>query len=103
MIALSFLYIGRTIVRLEAIIADFIILYFIIKISPMEQIRNVKDSFFATVFMAAVAVLLKSIGHSFLWELLSIIICIISYFCFILLFSTDKKDLIPFFKSVIKR
>lgn len=97
------LYIGRTIVRLEAIIADFIILYFIIKISPMEQIRNVKDSFFATVFMAVVAVLLKSVGHSFLWELLSIIICIISYFCFILLFSTAKKDLIPFFKSVVKR
>lgn len=92
------LYITRSLVRIQLIITHMIIMYVVIKISPWKMLRNVFPMIFSSVTMGGIAYLLQHINSGFLWDFVSIAICIIYYFCCIMLFPRPRFELMEFIK-----
>lgn len=80
---------GRQLFRLELVIVNLLILNYIIKIPAFAMLKNLIKPLIATGIMAVIAILLKTISDSEIWSIISIILCIISYF--IVLYIIDKK------------
>ena len=93
------LYTTRSLVRLELILVNLVIMYFVIKISPWQMVKNVFSSVFASVVMGVVALIIKDLHPSFCWQMASIVICAIIYFSIILLDSRNRGTLL----SLIRR
>lgn len=84
------LYVARSLVRLQSVLVDCILLYFCIKLSPWEMAKNVFPAFFASAVMFAAGMGLRTITTSFGWCLLFIAICAIVYFVVLSFFKTEK-------------
>lgn len=87
------LYTARSLVRIQAIIVDLIIMWIAVKISPLKMIANVWQYILASIIMGVVAYFLQSISQSFVWSFISIFICIIFYFG-ILCISKRNREII---------
>lgn len=87
------LYTVRALVRVELIFVNLIIIYLIIRVSPMMMFRNVLASCFSAIGMGVIAYILSSYGNSLKWGLLSISICVITYFILIFCFHREREEL----------
>ena len=87
------LYTVRALVRIELIIINLIIMYLIIRISPLMMFRNVVASCFSAIGMGVIAYILSSYSNSLKWRLLSISICVITYFILIFCFHREREEL----------
>ena len=96
------LYVARSIVRIEAIAVDFVILYFLTKISPIAQIRNVFCSLVATGIMSFCAICFRTVSDNIFFQFFSIMLCIIVYFCSVIIFKSARNDLMPIIDCIIK-
>lgn len=90
------LYISRSLVRLEGILVNLVIMYLIIKVSPFSILKNISIPLFSSLVMGSSAWLLLSINSSIAWQLLSILLCALIYFCIIFSFPKERQLLIPF-------
>jgi len=95
------LYLARSLIRLEGIIVNLVIIYYIIKLSPREMISNIMPSLLVSFLMAIISLVLKMINDSILWSMISIIICIIFYFMLMTTFPKERKIILNI-KSQIK-
>lgn len=95
------LYIWRSLVRLEGIGVNLIIMYIIIRISPLEMFNNIKLSIFATIVMSGVALGLQQVSDSIVWSIFSVLVCIVVYFCTLLLFPASRTELLVFKDQII--
>lgn len=93
------LAITRALVRLELILVNLIIMYVVVKVSPLKMFKNIFHSVLSALIMAAAAMVLKDLSVSIIWKLVSIIICALVYFAVILIVPANRKIL----KSSIKR
>ena len=93
------LYTARALVRFEGIVVNLIIMYYVVKISPRRMFQNILPFIFASLFMALTTVFLKQISQSTLWEIISILLCIIVYFSVILLMPANRKELFALIKD----
>ena len=93
------LYVSRALVRLQGIIVNMIIMYFIIRISPWNMLKNISVSCFSVLIMATTAYGLLEFYQSDWWQYISIIICIIVYLMVISCFPNERKIL----KSLIMK
>lgn len=96
------IYVSRAIVRLELVIVNLVIMYMLVKISPLQMLANVAPSIFAALLMGCIGVTLASLSNSIVWSFISIFICIIVYFGVISLFKTDRDILLSFVKKLKK-
>ena len=90
------LYYVRSLVRLQLVFTNLIIMYFIIRISIWEMIKNIFPAMISAILMGIIAVGLQTISSKNQWTLISIIICCIFYFFFILLFPLEKQIILNF-------
>jgi len=90
---------ARSLIRFQFIIVQFVIMYFVMKISPWKMVKNVLPSILCAVAMSGVVYLLEKIGRGVLWELVSIVICAVFYFAFIMLFPSWRKELLHFIRQ----
>ena len=74
------LYVARSLVRLQAILVDLIILWVEIRISPWKMFKNVLSFFICSIAMGALAFWLQTMNSALLWQFVSIAICILFYF-----------------------
>lgn len=95
------LYVSRAIVRLELILVNLIIMHCVINISPLLMIKNIYQSIIAAFIMFLVSYCLSYISVSFVWQFISIAICVIVYFIVILFGFGMKNDLISIKKHKI--
>lgn len=86
------LYIARSLVRLEMILVNLLILFVALKISPFKMIGNIMPSILASVAMAVIYYLLPS-SQSIIAQLSYVLICVISYILVISLFKDDRQIL----------
>ena len=93
------LAVTRALVRLELILVNLIIMYVVVKVSPWKMFKNVFHSVLASLIMAVVAMLLKDLAVSVIWQFASIVICALMYFSVILIVPANRVIL----KSLIKR
>ena len=86
------LYVARSLVRLEMIIVNLTILYFVLRISPLKMIRNILPSIIASVAMASVFFMLPS-QNSILIQLAYVLICVMTYFVVVSFFKEERRIL----------
>lgn len=93
------LYLTRSIVRLELIAVNIVIMAVVVKISFKEMFLNVWPSILASIIMAGCAFGLLSLNNTLFYQLCSIIICAIVY-CAVIWLNKDermfiRKSLLP--------
>lgn len=86
------LYISRALVRVELILVNLIILFILLKISPFKMIYNVFPSCISATFMACVYFILPLTNSIFI-QILYIVICILTYFVSICIFTKERNIL----------
>lgn len=88
------LYTARALVRLELIFVNLMITYYLIHISPVEMLKNTSHALCSAVVMMVVAYFLRMLSDTILWQLVSIVICTVTYFAIICLFHEERQLLI---------
>ena len=95
------LYISRSLVRLELIMVNLIVMWVAIGISPLKMFKNIYPCILSTFLMASIYYVLPK--ASSMWtQFLYIGICSLTYFVSIFIFKTERNILLNF-KSIIKR
>lgn len=95
------LYISRSLVRLEGVIVDLIIMYTVIGISPFRMIRNIRIPFIASAAMWIVSYALLQINNNVIWMFIAIIMASIIYVLIVCCFAQERKLLLSFFMKII--
>lgn len=90
----------RSLVRLVSILVNFILMFFIMKMSPWKMIKNVFPSIICSLAMGAFAVLLQYISSSLLWSVFSILLCTLFYFANLMKFPRMHKEIFNVLKKV---
>ncbi len=85
------LYISRAIVRLQLVLANVLVMYTLIKMSPWKMIINIYPSCIAAIAMAASAYIFIKSDNSILWEFISAILSLAIYIAIILCFKTERR------------
>ena len=96
------IYITRAAVRLELVIVNLAIMYYIIKISPLQMVKNILPSIISAIIMGLIGFGLHSMGGSLWWQFVSIFACIAVYFITISRFKVEKELLYSFVKQRAK-
>ena len=97
------LYIARALVRLELILVQLMIMYVLIRISPLKMFQNISSSCISAFIMSLGAYGLLMLGDSILWQFISIVICMIVYFIVISFFPTERRILLSFITKIKSR
>lgn len=95
------LYIARSLVRLEMILVNMVIIYVVLRISPKKMIRNIIPSIIGSMVMASVYLILPSSDNSII-QLAYVLICILVYILTISLFKEDRRLLFSL-KTILRR
>ncbi len=96
------LYIGRSLVRLEAVLVNIVLLYVFIGISPVRMLNNLIPVIVASVVMGVMGYYLRLVNDSVIWQFLSIFICIALYFGTLSLFPSGRRTIINLW-LIVKR
>jgi len=84
------LYWARSLVRLEMIAVNMLLVWRLVRLSPMEMIRNILPEAFACVFMAYAATFLREVRDSVPWNFLSVAVCACVYFTALTIFPYER-------------
>ncbi|MCC3670618.1 lipopolysaccharide biosynthesis protein [Terrisporobacter mayombei] len=84
----------RGLVRLVFILIHFVLMKYIIGISIKEMTSTIKLPIVASVVMGCIGYLLSLISKNILWQIISILICIISYFIILMCFKSSRYDIL---------
>jgi len=87
------LYWTRSLVRLEGLLINVILAYYLIKLSPAKMLKNVLPEFVGSLFMMIIALFLlhfnDSVGASIFW----CIVCTLVYFAILCKFEEEREIL----------
>lgn len=93
------LYYARSLATVFAIIQSFVIMRIVFKFKIHQTICNVLPSVISALIMGAVAVGLQQLGSSLVWQIISVVICIVVYFGFLLLvFPNSRQEVLGMLK-----
>ncbi|QUG86550.1 lipopolysaccharide biosynthesis protein [Bacillus nitratireducens] len=93
----------RSWIRLEGILVHFLLMKYVVGFPVMKMISNVLPMVISSVIMGITGYLLKQLNNGYAWSLLSILICIISYFSFLCLFPKVRGEIILILKKLIPK
>lgn len=96
------IYITRAVVRLELVVVNLVIMYYAVKLSPLQMFSNILPSIVSATVMGAIGIGLLSLGTSLWWQFVSIFACIAVYFITISRFKVEKELLYSFVKQRAK-
>ena len=72
--------------------------------NPKMTLKALFPSILSTSVMTLVAIIIKDIVDSYVWQIVTILICIIIYFSVLFCFADERnKILVPFIDSILKR
>ena len=92
----------RSWIRLEGILVHYLIMKFKMNFPVMRTISNIFPTLIVTVFMGLLGLCLQLFNNSLVWDLISIILCIIFYFSLLLLlFSNLRNEIFNLIKKII--
>ena len=79
------LYIVRSIVRLEIILVQFVIMKITFSVRIIDQIKTIIPATICSCGMVVVALLLRRLSSGIAWDIFSVFICIVTYFIMMVL------------------
>lgn len=88
---------ARALIRLQGIIVGFILMKFSIKFPIKKIFKNILPTLLASILMGILAMILRELNNGILYDIISIIICSISYFLILSLFPNIRIE----FKKII--
>ncbi|MFE5426929.1 lipopolysaccharide biosynthesis protein [Peribacillus simplex] len=94
---------ARSWVRMQAILVHFIIMKYVIKFPLRKMISNVCPAAISAVAMGFLGYFLQQLNEGIIWSFISIIICVILYFSFLLSFPQIRRELLGIIKRVALR
>lgn len=83
---------ARAWIRMEAVLVNLIIMKLSFKISIIRTLKNVYPIIISTIIMAIIGYLMQQISKGDLWNLISIIICIVTYLIVLYMFPNMRKE-----------
>lgn len=89
---------SRALVRSEMIVVQCFIMYFVMKMRPSKYFIDTIPSFICAAVMAVVGFYLQTISPNLIWQIVSVLICIVVYFAIYAIFF--KKILVEAFDTV---
>ena len=90
----------RALVRFELIFVNLIIMFFLIRITPIDMLKNTAHSLISATAMMMMAYVLLMFSNSIVWQFASIAICVVTYFSVICLFKEERLIIV---NKIIKR
>lgn len=96
------LYITRSLVRLEGIMVNIIIMQVVVHISTWKMLKNISVNCFAAFGMGWVAHTLQILNNSVIWQIITILLCVATYFMLVMCFKSERKTLLAFIQRYIK-
>ena len=94
---------ARSWIRLEGVLIKNLIMKFVLKFPIIEMAKNVMPTAISAIIMGVLGYFLKQIYNGIVWDIISIISCILFYFVILSLFPTMRKEMITIIKKVIPR
>ncbi|MGY3313448.1 O-antigen/teichoic acid export membrane protein [Peribacillus simplex] len=82
---------ARSWIRLEGVLVHFIIMKVAMGFSILRILRNVFPTAISAVVMGVLGSFLQKLYEGIVWSCISIIICVVFYFCFLYLFPDMRK------------
>lgn len=90
------LYIARSLVVIELLIVNQVIMHFACGFSNIEMLKNTYSSFAASAIMALVALGLQNVNSTTVWTFVSIILCVIVYFLALYIIFPNQRNEIKY-------
>ena len=90
------LAITRSLVRLEIVLVNLLLMYFVLKITPINMLKNVFIPIIASILVALLAFYLKGISQTTSWQIISVLLCALVYFLVVLIFPSERKAIFSF-------
>ena len=84
------LYTTRSLLRLQSVLVDCLLMYFCIKLSIWKMIKNITPAFIASGAMFIVGFALRHFTHNIAWSFVFILVCVVVYFRILFLFKEEK-------------
>lgn len=94
------IYTTRSLVRLQAVIVNLILMHYVVKLSAISMFKNILPSIVASGIMGVLGVVVLSLNTSIWSHLLAVFVCVISYFSIVLLFKGERLELVKFIGSL---
>ena len=91
---------ARAIIRLESVFVNLIIMKYIFGITFRNIFNNIKYSFVASILMGILGLILVNISQNILWQIISILICIIAYILILFIGNESRKDIYIFIQKI---
>lgn len=86
------LYTARSWIRMELILVNLVIVYYLVHITPFQMLKNVLPSVVASVITIGIAYLMNNVcGDGLLIQLLSLALSMIVYLVILLLFPKERS------------
>lgn len=89
---------SRALIRFQGVLVNLIIMQTVIKISAWSMLKNVLPAIFSATIMALAGHYLVAMSQNILWQLASILICIVIYFIVLLCFHNERYVLLDLIK-----
>ena len=93
------LYVSRSLVRLELVLVNLIIMNYVIHISPLKMISNISKPLIAAMVMGVVGLLTRNVYDSIVWQIFTIILCVVTYFGIVLSFKNERAAFLQIIKN----
>ena len=97
------LYWTRSLIRIELILVNLIIVYYLIKLSPWKMMSNIFPEIVTASIMGVVIYFLKKVDDSLAWSVFSIIVSIGVYFGIIMIFPNERKTVITVINQIFNK
>lgn len=93
---------ARSLSRFEFILVHFIIVYFVLKISPWNMIKNIMPYLLSATAMGGIGFVLQSRSTGTFVSMLWIGVCALFYFACLLVGKSTRKELLNFIKKIVR-
>lgn len=94
------IYITRSVIRLELILVNLIIMYYVVKISPKQMFSNILPSIISASIMGIIGWELIPIIDTIWWQIIVVGVCTIIYVLAITKFKNEKQILFSFVRQL---
>lgn len=93
----------RSLIRLQFILVHLIIMKLVVNFPILRIFKNVLPTFVSALAMGTFGYLLQQINESVLWNIFSIVLCVIFYFGILFLFPNIRKEILRLTEKVIPK
>ena len=97
------LYLARSLVRLELVLVNILIMRALIHISPRKMFENIGPAILASIVMFCCFLLINRFSSGLAFQIVSILICMIVYFAIISLFPAERSIMRSYLEKVLKK